>query len=583
MNRKTQERSDVIKSRFLKTIHYMRLNSITTDSEKVQLGAITIFVGANNSGKSQTLRDIREKMTNSGINPVIIRDFDFEIPDTIDVLLDGIGREKSSLSTEHIRISGVGANLLSPEMVDIHLPSLENDIKTNKHSVLTNIGKFRIANLDSSTRLNLISTSSSFNPNTASPSNLLQSLYKDRQNERIMQDAFKEAFDMDIKLDYSELMSFCLRIAKELPIIPEDPRNASLITQSLQKIDMQGDGFKSFAGIILGLLFSVDKIVLLDEPEAFLHPAQARFLGKWIVDNSELFRGQLLISTHSSNFLNGVLSGSKQVDIYRLNRQNNVTEYNLLPPSAIDKLTKHPVLSSQRVVDAIFYKGVVVCEADSDRAIYQSVASINHHSNQEVLFIHAHNKQTLRIIAKLLKESKIPTVTIADIDILNSKKDFTDLVEALTTKSIKSYLMEMRNNIADAIAEINNESKLFEQAKDTLANLLQRINNDNKLTLSEIKSECNNLKKALTSWKEIKNKGIEGFAGENKVTASELINKVKEYGLFIAPVGELEGWMNLGVKQKNRWITEALTEVYEGNASKELIFFVKEVLCFFEK
>lgn len=82
---------------------------------------------------------------------------------------------------------------------------------------------------------------------------------------------------MEITLDYSSMLKLCFRVAKIMPDIPEDPRKAYPITNKLGKIEEQGDGFRSLVGIILGLLFSKGRIVLLDEPEAFLHPAQARF------------------------------------------------------------------------------------------------------------------------------------------------------------------------------------------------------------------------------------------------------------------------------------------------------------------
>ena len=69
---------------------------------------------------------------------------------------------------------------------------------------------------------------------------------------------------------------------------------------------------------------------------------------------------------------------------------------------------KTPYYQAKELWKVFFYKGVVVCEADADRAIYQGVATINHHSNEDVLFIHSQNKQTLKIVAKLLKEANIP-------------------------------------------------------------------------------------------------------------------------------------------------------------------------------
>lgn len=90
------------------------------------------------------------------------------------------------------------------------------------------------------------------------------------------------------------------------------------------------------------------------------------------------------------------MSSDKKVDIFRLNRHDNITEYNLLPPNATDNLSKSPILSSQRVIEGIFHKGVVVCEADADRAVYQSVASVEYMSNQEILLY-------ILIINKLIK------------------------------------------------------------------------------------------------------------------------------------------------------------------------------------
>lgn len=388
-------------------------------------GKMTVFVGPNNSGKSQTLsgksqtlRDKRVRMVDGQKSkPVIIDNFDFEISTSVEECLEDIDVRDSNYNIAHKTISGLQYDLLSKDSRELYMPTLESELKkdTALNFILNNISRYYVANLDSSTRLKLILTTASFNPTSDNPSNLLQALFLDKKNERILIDAFNAAFNMDIKLDYSELISLCLRVAKKLPHLPDDPQQAYLITRDLSKIDSQGDDFKSFVGIVLGLLFSKKRIILLDEPEAFLHPAQAKFLGKWIVDNSDIFEGKILICTHNSNFLSGVLSSDKKVDIYRLNRTENVTHYNLLPPDATDKLSKSPILSSQRVVEGIFHKGVVVCEADADRAVYQSVASIECNSNQEILFIHSHNKQTHKDVAKLLYDAKIPVALIADM------------------------------------------------------------------------------------------------------------------------------------------------------------------------
>ena len=64
----------------------MKLKSFTTKQGKnVPLTKIAIFVGPNNTGKSQTLRDIRERLENGQKSkPVIIDSFEFDTPSSIE-------------------------------------------------------------------------------------------------------------------------------------------------------------------------------------------------------------------------------------------------------------------------------------------------------------------------------------------------------------------------------------------------------------------------------------------------------------------------------------------------------------------
>ena len=107
-------------------------------------------------------------------------------------------------------------------------------------------------------------------------------LFKEQKEDENLNDIFKRAFNMEIKLDYSEMAELSFKIAKAFPNIPENPRAAFPIMSTFQRLDEQGDGFRSFVGVVLSILMCKDRLILLDEPEAFLHPAQAKILGEWI-------------------------------------------------------------------------------------------------------------------------------------------------------------------------------------------------------------------------------------------------------------------------------------------------------------
>ena len=96
-------------------------------------------------------------------------------------------------------------------------------------------------------------------------------------------------------------------------------------------------------------------------------------LGRWVAEFSKDTDSQIFIATHNANFLSGILSSDTRVSIYRLNRTGDNTVFNLIESEATLQLAKSPLLSSQPVLESVFYKGVVVCEADSDRCLYQAV------------------------------------------------------------------------------------------------------------------------------------------------------------------------------------------------------------------
>lgn len=557
----------------------MKIKSITIKTgQKIELNKISILVGANNVGKSQTLRDIQQRME-IGLTskPVLLNEIKFEKPQFFEDLFLNLQLKGSIHNLNNKVVQGIKTNLTQLDSFEFNYENFKRQFETEEDIdfVLGNISKFKVSHLDASSRLELVKTTSSFNPDTENPQNIIQNLYIQEENETLLKLAFIEAFKMDIMLDYSGLKDFCLRVAKMFPQIPEDPRKAYKITKDYNKIDNQGDGFRSFVGIILSILFSKDRIVLLDEPEAFLHPAQARFLGKWIADNSNRLNGQLIIATHNANFLNGVLSSDKEVDIYRLNRNDDITTFNLIPPDATEKLAKSPMLSSQRILESIFHKGVVVCEADADRSVYQTVATAAF-NNQEVLFVHSHNKQTLKDVATLLIEAKIPVVVVSDIDLLNGEYDFKNLIEALTGKEIDTRLLDIRNKIALSVNEIS-EEQVLSGLKNNLKELLEQLEKKEH-SFDGAKGAINRIKGEITKWKAPKDLGINGFPKDIQNDVKDLIIELKEYNIFIVPVGELEGWMDVGTKKKNKWIIKALNEIMKNNASNPLKVFVNELI-----
>ena len=87
-------------------------------------------------------------------------------------------------------------------------------------------------------------------------------------------------------------------------------------------LDDQGDGLKSFVSTFLSLNHKEQDILLLDEPEAFLHPPLARRLGEMIGDFQNEDR-IIFVATHSVEVLKGILTKNQDVNVIRINRSEN--------------------------------------------------------------------------------------------------------------------------------------------------------------------------------------------------------------------------------------------------------------------
>lgn len=556
----------------------MKLSEITTkDGETIGIGKFTLLVGPNNVGKSQTLKDIHRKLLKGHeAETTLIKEIKIDRPESFEKLYEGLDVRVDQVNVGFHIIDSVTSDFDQNSTIRIQLDPNKEQFNREQQLDYTFLGmsKFRVFYMNSESRLKIASKSPNYIPEETSPKNLLQALYgSSGEFDEKLRSAFLSTFGMDIRLDYSAGLELRLAVSKEFPIVPEDPRVAYPIMKQYPSIELQGDGFRSFVAVVLSLLLSKDKVVLLDEPEAFLHPEQARRLGKWISDHVSDFPCQIIVATHNSNFLSGLLSGSQSADIYRLNRINDTTKFNKITSEATQALSKSPILSSQRVLEGIFSKGVVVCESDTDRIIYNAVA-VHVHQNQETLFIHAHNKQTIKDVVKLLKEASIPTVGVVDIDILNSESDLSNAISAFKLDFDQSTILSLRREIASYIESVS-EDQILEKLKHDLSELMSQLS-QNEHSLSGARGALNRVRSESTKWSDLKKEGLKYLDASLKEKAEELINGCKELGLFIVPVGELEGWMDLGVR-KNRWALPALEKIYANECPANLTDFVGSI------
>ena len=380
--------------------------------------------------------------------------------------------------------------------------------------------------LDGQRRLNLVDARPA--GNLKGPAfNLLQALFRDDVRRRRLAELTKEAFGMYFVIDPTTGGQLQVAMSTHLPPSFDEERSLSekgiLFFTNATPIYEMSDGVKAYSGILAAVLSSDLKVILVDEPDAFLHPPLARRLGATLTTLASGRNGNVVASTHDSNFLMGCVQAGKPVNVIRLTYRHGVATARLLEAERLRKMMRDPLLRSTRVMNALFHQGALVCEADPDRAFYQEIndrlLAENHVAAADCIFLNAQNKQTIRRIIRPLRDMGIPAAAVVDLDIITKNKhnDLRDLMEAAyVPDGLVKSLGQMRGEVEAAFSA-----------------------------------------RALIP----KRAGMASLDQSQRETAEVLQRDLCEYGIFLVPVGELERWLpSLSVpsdtpEQKRDWLS----------------------------
>ncbi len=273
---------------------------------------------------------------------------------------------------------------------------------------------------------------------------------------------------------------------------------------------------KAFTGMLLVLRAGDPKIMIIDEPEAFLHPTLAYKLGREIAQTASQGDKQVFVSTHSSQFLMGAIQSGAKVNVVRLTYQQGSSTARMLSNDDIRVMMQEPLLRSANALSGVFYEGVVVTEADADRAFYQELnerllAEESGRGAPNTLFLNANGKDSVNKIVGPLRALGIPVAVILDVDALNPETNFPVLLEA------------------------TNYPKPHDPIKLERAGVWSDLISDGKKPKSD--------------------GGIALLNGAPKEKAENLFDRLDQYGLFVLRNGEVEHWLTgLNVPRSKRWL-----------------------------
>ncbi|MGE0679382.1 MAG: AAA family ATPase, partial [Candidatus Binatia bacterium] len=273
---------------------YKLTRIIFNDNTAIEPGNLTVIVGPNNSGKSRALKDIAAITTQSRRSDhpapsVVVNEAEWPLPRNFQEVLDAYNFRRYR---DHNGIWIVRA--LYPELCKEYIMTSRDwqAIETQysrmeleqekRHLFISEFGQGLMGFLTTENRLQLVQESSSPS-HELEEANLLQALYYGRSPlEKSIREVVKRAFVQEIALDFTVPQRLRLRVGNDFSELPTDPRDAAPIVAQYEKLDEQGDGIRSFVGIVTAILVSKRSVFLIDEPEAFLHPPHAFRIGEFL-------------------------------------------------------------------------------------------------------------------------------------------------------------------------------------------------------------------------------------------------------------------------------------------------------------
>ena len=529
------------------------------------------MVGPNNCGKSRALKDIVKLTCSTEKDIIVVNQALQTIPPNAKSLEDDYGLKMvtSGQYKGHFRFLGPDLHNEQSPGFALHLnwPRDFDYLVKDQNQFSFGFASQLTALLSTDNRLTIVSQSRSAGE-VNEAQNLLQVLYSSGSAKELeVRNLVAKAFpNVDIALDFSSPQQLEFRVGSDFSHLPTDPRDARPILEKCGRLDDQGDGLRSYVGIVVALSTLNRSVFLIDEPEAFLHPPQAFRLGQFIASQASLSR-QIVVATHSADVLRGIIFQSSDAQIVRIDRIDDSNVVKPLDPAELKKLSLDPLLSASGVLDGLFYSGVVVTEADADSRFFQSLATkIN--SGLDIHFVNADNKQTVPKVLAAYKKLGVRCAGIVDIDVLNNAGEFKKQLEAagITGTDYETALasrqkIENEINATPPAARLKNILDQIAKIKIMIDEVLPKDSGEHEKVLSELKRILKRLEADTSAWQVLKKGGV-SVLQSSREEFFKLYQICSAAGLFIIPSGELETLLSeYGIEwqsDKRGWINSAL-------------------------
>ena len=288
------------------------------------------------------------------------------------------------------------------------------------------------------------------------------------------------------------------------------PQNYKKITEIVDKwindnnvilLSQEGHGVRAAAQILYELESESNKIVFIDEPELHLYPAAKYLLGGFIGMYAKRGQKQIIVSTHDSDLLRGLIDSNSNATIIRISKDRSVHH---IKSSEIQKTTTNEFLQSA------FSDVIIITEGVQDQFVYNKAFRLKKRlEDYSYQILAANGKENVSNELYLFEKLNIKYAVIVDFDALYDEHK------------------RRRSNKVNSIQEIITGRIPQNDIAQNIINKVKAINN-------------------TTYGKPSRKRGLnaDDISDNDKENIQELLTSLESYGIFVVPIGELEDWVN---------------------------------------
>lgn len=220
-------------------------------------------------------------------------------------------------------------------------------------------------------------------------------------------------------------------------------------------IENKGSGLQSLLIIELFKfyckVFNQSSLLILEEPELFLHPHAKRMLSEILKDfvdnNKNEHENQIILTSHSDEFISNV--NIENINVIRKTKEgtkkSRINKENYGDGKELQKLK---IELQHKNAEMFFAEKVILVEGEEQILFPEIVRSIYYKdmlNNNDVSIIKVGGKSYFDIYRKVLDELGIDNYIIADYDIINNG------LEKLLENDDKKTLLEIKSQIGEVL------------------------------------------------------------------------------------------------------------------------------------